>query len=139
MIAVDTNVLVYAHREEFPRHADALGQVTRLAEGTAPWGIPIFCFGEFVRVVTHRKILTPPSSIEQAVAFLDAVSTSDSFRLLLPDASYWSDLRSLALAAQATGNLLFEAQIAAVCISHGAVLLTHDRDFARLGLATVPL
>lgn len=139
MIAVDTNVLVYAHREEFPHHPAAMKRLVALAEGAAPWGVPVFCLGEFVRVVTHRKVLTPPSSLEQAVAFIDALATSESFRLLVPDDAYWTELRALLTSARATGNLAFDAQIAAICVRHGAVLLTHDRDFARFEVQTTSL
>jgi toxin-antitoxin system PIN domain toxin len=139
VIAVDTNVLVYAHREEFPLHERAMHRLVALADSAAPWGVPVFCIGEFVRVVTHRRVLTPPSSLEQAIAFIDALATSDSFRLLLPDDAYWMELRALLETAGASGNLAFDAQIAAICVRQGAVLLTHDHDFARFAVQTLPL
>ena len=136
MIAVDTNVLVYAHREEFPLHATARDKLVALAEDVGPWGIPVFCLGEFLRITTHRKVLSPPSSIDQAIAFVDALEASPSFRWLLPDETYAFDLRQLARAAHASGSLVFDAQIAAVCRRHGAALLTQDRDFARFAIQT---
>jgi toxin-antitoxin system PIN domain toxin len=139
MIAVDTNILIYAHREEFPQHAAAVNRITTLATGAAPWGVPVFCLGEFIRVVTHRKILTPPSSTQQAIDFIDALATSESFRVLLPDAAYWSELRAILIGSRVSGNLAFDAQIAAICQRDGAVLLTQDRDFATLGIQTTTL
>lgn len=136
MIAIDTNVLVYAHREEYPNHAAAKARIVELALGAAPWGVPVFCLGEFVRVVTHRRVLNPPSSLEQATEFLDTLTQSDSYRVLLPDADYWTDFRSMLDAARATGNLVFDAQIAALCLRHGAALLTADRDFLRFSIQT---
>ena len=38
MIAVDTNILVYAHPEELPAHARALARLRKLADGAARWG-----------------------------------------------------------------------------------------------------
>lgn len=139
MIAVDTNILVYAHREEYPRHARAKARIVELALGPAPWGVPVFCLGEFVRVTTHRKVHNPPSSLQQATAFLDRLSASETFRLLLPDVEYWTDLKTALELASARGNLAFDAQIAAVCGRHGATLLTADRDFARFSLKTESL
>lgn len=139
MIAIDTNVLVYAHRQEYPRHADAKARIIGLAVRPAPWGVPVFCLGEFVRVVTHRKVLNPPSSLEQATTFLDRLSESDSFRVLLPDVEYWTDLKAALEIASAKGNLAFDAQIAALCVRHGATLLTADRDFARFSIKTESL
>lgn len=139
MIAIDTNILVYAHREEYPRHAQAKARLIELAEGSAPWGVPVFCLGEFVRVTTHRKIHNPPSSLDQASAFLDRLSEVETFRILLPDVEYWTDLKAALELANARGNLAFDAQIAAICGSHGATLLTADRDFARFSLKTESL
>ena len=66
MIAVDTNVLVYAHREELPQHQQARARLVELAEGPALWGIPVFCLGEFLRVVTHPCLFDPPFEIGEA-------------------------------------------------------------------------
>jgi uncharacterized protein len=134
VIAIDTNVLVYAHREEMPLHAEAKARLTELGEGAVPWGLPVFCIGEFVRVVTHRRIFTPPSTIEQSLDFIGAISESPMLRMLAPDAEYWSLFRALTAEARASGNLAFDAQIAAVCVSHGARLITADRDFTRFDL-----
>lgn len=139
MIAIDTNVLVYAHRQEYPRHSEAKARIVGLAVGPAPWGVPAFCLGEFVRVVTHRRVLNPPSSLEQAVAFLDQLGESASFRVLLPDVDYWADLKAMLVMAGARGNLAFDAQIAALCLRHGATLLTADRDFVRFSIPTQAL
>ena len=139
MIAIDTNILVYAHREEYPRHAQAKARIVELALGSAPWGVPVFCLGEFVRVTTHRKVHNPPSSLQQAGAFLDRLSESETFRILLPDEAYWTDLKAALEIASARGNLAFDAQIAAVCVRHGATLLTADRDFARFSIKTESL
>jgi uncharacterized protein len=136
MIACDTNILVYAHREEFPLHEAALGRLKQLAEGMASWGVPVFCIGEFLRVTTHRKILTPPSTLEQALSFLSEIAGSPTFRCLLPDADYLTGLEEVVRQSGAAGNLAFDAQIAAVCELHGATLLTADRDFARFAIAT---
>ena len=139
MIAIDTNILVYAHREEYPRHVEAKANIVKLAVGAAPWGVPVFCLGEFVRVVTHRRILSPPSTLEQAVAFLDRLNESESYRVLLPDVDYFSDLKAALALGGARGNLAFDAQIAALCARHGATLLTADHDFARFSIQTRPL
>lgn len=71
MIAVDTNILVYAHRAEFPNHKHAFRRLTEFATGSALWTLPVFCLGEFVRIATHPGILTPPSTAEEATAALE--------------------------------------------------------------------
>ena len=141
MIAVDTNVLVHAHRKESPRHAPAKAWILRLAEGSRPWGLPVFCLTEFVRVVTHRRVFSPPSTLEQALDALSSLIESPSLQILLPGERFAAHLDATFRASGATGNLAFDAQIAALCLEHGVRdLLTEDRDFLRFpGLRTVGL
>jgi toxin-antitoxin system PIN domain toxin len=138
MIAVDTNVLVYAHRAESTRHLRARTWLGSLAEGDAPWAIPVFCLGEFVRIATHRRVFDPPSTLEQAIDAVDAILESPSVRLLAPTPVNWPLLRAALVAGDATGNLVFDAQIAALCREHGIErILTEDRDFARFSFLKV--
>ena len=131
MIAIDTNILVYAHRREMPQHESALRWLSHLAEGTAPWGIPVFCLGEFLRVVTHPRILKPPSSLEEGLGAISALLASPGLRVISPGHRYSDILAEEVLAANARGNLVFDAQIAAVCREEGVdYLLTSDRDFS---------
>ena len=132
MIAVDTNILVYAHREEMPQHAAAEQRLRALATGAAAWGIPVFCLGEFVRVVTHPRVFQPASTIDQALGALTALLASESLHVLNPGDRYPELLAEAVRGGRATGNLAFDAQIAAVCREHGATrILTLDRDFTR--------
>lgn len=132
MIAVDTNVLVYADRAELPQHDIALRRLTSLAEGDAAWGLPVFCIGEFVRVVSHPRLFSPPTPAVEAMAQIAALLASPSAHLLLPGPRYLRLLEQALSDSSASGNLVFDAQIAALCRESGAsALLTEDRDFAR--------
>lgn len=132
MIAVDTNVLIYAHRRECPLHERALRRISDIAESDAPWGLPVFCLAEFVRVVTHLRVFSPPSALAAALEFLDQLLHSPSVRVLLPTAGYPFAFQEACTSAAVRGNLAFDAQIAALCHEHGVdQLLTADRDFAR--------
>lgn len=132
MIAVDTNILIYAHREEFPLHRKAKARIVELAEGREPWALPVFCLGEFLRVATHPKLLDPPSTLEQATRALEKLLASPSLVLLSPGRNFWPLLAEIAKTADAKGNILYDAQIAAVCREHGVrEILSEDRDFYR--------
>lgn len=141
MIAVDTNVLIYAHREEMPLHSSASRLLRSLAEGDAPFGLPAPCIAEFVRVVTHPRVFAPPTGLSVAFDFLDRLMESPVARLLVAGPSFLPVFRKQAQGAAAAGNLAFDAQIAAICIETGALeLVTADRDFARFdGLMLRPL
>ena len=132
MIAVDTSILVYAHRSETDLHAPATTALVTLAEGIVPWGLPVFCITEFLRVVTHRRVFSPPSTVSQALGFVDDVIASPVCRVVRPGPEFVRVLTETARAADARGNLMFDAQIAALCREHGiASVLTNDRDFER--------
>jgi uncharacterized protein len=132
VIAVDTNVLIYAHRSETERHDAASKKLKDLAESDTPWGLPVFCIAEFVRIVTHLRVFAPPSDLRTALDFVDRLLESPSVRLLLPGQTYPSTFRGICEAAEVRGNLAFDAQIAAVCIENGVrEIVTADRDFAR--------
>ncbi len=72
MIAIDTNVLVYAHRHDSEWHPQASASVQRLATGQVLWGLPWPCVHEFLAIVTHPRIYDPPSTMAQATAQVDA-------------------------------------------------------------------
>ena len=132
MIAVDTNVLVHAHREDSPKHGPAHARVVALAESTARWAIPVFCIGEFVRVVTHPRLFHSPHTAEEACEALSRLLASPSVTVLCPGAGYPTLLMEAIREANAVGNLVFDAQIAALCREGGvSQLLTEDRDFKR--------
>ncbi len=134
MIAVDTAILIGAHRRGSPLHQRATAWLARLAEGPAPWAIPVFCIAEFFRVVTHPRVFSPPSTIIQASDDLGRIVASPTVRVLLPGQRFLGLFLEIAAEAKATGNLAFDAQIAAVCLEHGADrILTTDRDFRRFG------
>jgi hypothetical protein len=132
VIAVDTNVLVYAHREELAPHRRARARLVALAQGGELWAIPVFCLTEFARVATHARVFDPPFSVPEIRTAIERLLSSPSLMLLYPGerfAGYFSNALS---EANATGNLVFDAQIVAVCREHGvSALLTEDRDFAR--------
>lgn len=132
MIAVDTNVLIYAHRVETDLNAAATAELVRLAEGTEPWALPVFCLIEFMRVVTHRRVFNPPSTIAQAMDFINGIVAAPTCHVALPGADFLQHLETTVRRADARGNLMFDAQIAALCREHGiAAILTNDRDFER--------
>ena len=137
MIAVDTNLLVYAHREETPWHAAAFARLAALAEGRAPWAIPWSCLHEFLAIVTHPRIFSPPTPLAQALDQVAAWLESPSLVLLSETEGYWPILRALLETGQVSGAQVHDARVAALCRHHGIEeLWTADRDFGRFpGLA----
>jgi uncharacterized protein len=132
MIAVDTNLLVYAHREDSPWHAVALRTLTELAEGPMPWAIPWPCVHEFLAIVTHPRIYRPPTPMVIAIRAVRAWMESPTLRLLGEGPNHLDQLEKLVLVAKVEGPMVHDARIAALCLSHGGrQLWSADRDFSR--------
>ena len=140
-IAIDTNVLVYAQREEMEKHDAAQSLIDHLVAGDTPWGIPVFCIGEFLRVVTNRGAFRPPTPLDKALGVIDSLLQSPSVRLLRPGDRYWKIFNQVATQANVSGNLVFDAQIVAVCLEHGfRAIVSDDRDMRQFeGLEAVPI
>ena len=138
MIAVDTNVLVYAHREDSPWHKAAYSCVEGLAEGRATWAVPWPCLHEFLAIVTHPGIYDPPTPIPEALGQVDAWLEAPGLSLLAESDTHWRDLREMIETGRVTGGRVHDARVAALCRQHGVrELWTADRDFTRFpGLRT---
>lgn len=132
MIAVDSNLLVYSHREDSPWHESADARIAELAEGNALWAIPWPCIHEFLAIVTHPRIYDPPTPLERALSQVDAWMESPSLLLLSESEDYWLKLQSLLQSGKVCGPQVHDARIAALCSYHGVTeLWTADRDFGR--------
>src|SRR2546423_7458136 len=114
MIAVDTNLLVYAHREDSAWHPDAHRLLTNLAEGQSPWAIPWPCLHEFLAIVTHPRIYAPPTPLLRAIEQLAAWQESPSLVLLAEGSGYWDQLRPALETGRIAGPQVHDARIAAL-------------------------
>ena len=132
MIALDTNILVYAHREDSPWHEPAYRVLESLAEARSSWAVPWPCIHEFLAVVTHPRIYSPPSPLSAALDQVDAWLESPSLLLLRESEGYWDGLRRLLEQGQVSGPMVHDARVAALCVHNGVrELWTADRDFGR--------
>ncbi|HLY60205.1 MAG TPA: TA system VapC family ribonuclease toxin [Terriglobia bacterium] len=132
MIAVDTNILVYAHREDSPWHQTALARVRELAESRVAWAIPWPCLHEFLAIVTHPQIYKPPTPVEIALDQVESWMESPSLVLLSETPGYWPDLRTTLAAGRVAGPQIHDARVAALCRLHEVKeLWSADRDFGR--------
>jgi uncharacterized protein len=132
MIAVDTNVLVYAHRREAREHSTAARRLAELAAGGDAWAIPWPCVYEFFSVVTSRRIWKEAASTQdQAWQQVEAWLGSPSLRLLSETRDFTSVLGGFVRRPRVVGAVVHDARVAALCLAHGVeALLTRDRDFS---------
>jgi hypothetical protein len=132
VIAVDTNILVHAHRRDSEWHEPARQAIKALAEGSGAWAIPWPCLYEFYAIVTHPRIYRPPSNPAEAIDQIEVWIESPSLALLSESGPYRGRLLALLRSALPRGPKVHDARIAALCIDAGArELLSADRDFSR--------
>jgi len=118
MIALDSNLLIYAHKQGSPFHTAAAEEVDSLRLQPAAWAIPWPCIHEFIGIVTHPGIYKPASTLSEALGFVDALLASPQLHLLAESPGYFAKLHDLALAAKLSGH-------------HGvSELWSADRDFS---------
>lgn len=132
MIALDTNILVYAHRRDASWHQPAAAVLRRLAEGPGSWAIPWPCIHEFLSVVTHPRIYRPPTPLDGALDQVAAWLESPGLTLLSEGTGAWELHRKTVSGARAIGPMVHDARIAMLCLLHGVrELWTVDSDFGR--------
>lgn len=134
MIAIDTNILVYAHRRDMPLHARAMTAVTECAEGSQLWALPWPVAHEFLAVVTNPRVYKHPSTLADALMQLRAWCDAPTSVMLAEGDAYFETLAQVLSASQVVGGKVHYARIASLCIEHGVKeLWTADRAFSRFG------
>jgi len=131
MIAIDTNLLVYAYREDSEFHALAVAQLRPIVEDSIPWAVAWPCVHEFIGVVTSGRVYRPASPLVHVLAFLHSLLASPQLHLLAESPGYFNRLCEISLAAKLSGPRIHDARIAALCLHHGvSELWSADRDFS---------
>lgn len=138
MIAVDTNLLIYAHREDSEFYEQAIGALQGLAESGRRWSIPWPCLHEFLAITTHPRIFNPPSPLALALEAMEVWLASPGCEMIGEGPGYFDELKMQVSKGKITGPMIHDARIATLCIHHGVqTLWTADRDFSRFpGLKT---
>lgn len=130
MIAVDTNLLVYAHRAAVPEHAAARAAIERAARHPRGWGVPAPCLADLWMVATHPSASGRPSTPEEVLAFLDALRDQGRMSLLEGRPGMAERLVGLAARLGVSGPRVFDLQIGLCALEAGATeLWSHDRHF----------
>ena len=125
-------MLVFAEIETTAEHATARRLLIDLAESPSPWAIPWPCVYEFLRVVTHPRVFDPPVPPAHSIADVRELLKSPTLRMLGEGPRHLETMEQVMRDSGATGNLVHDAHIAALCIEGGvSELFTGDRDFAR--------
>jgi toxin-antitoxin system PIN domain toxin len=132
VIALDTNILVYAHREDSAWHERADSCFAGIVASGRPWAVPWPCVHEFLSITTNGRIYTPPTPLDLALEQIESWLEAPNLTVLSETTGYWSVFRVLLRQTGFTGPKIHDVRIAALCLHNGASeIWTADRDFRR--------
>ncbi len=131
MKIVDLNILLYTVNENAVHHTPLLKWWEEAINGDEPLGLPWIVLLGFLRIATNSKIFPQPLNPDTAIDKIDIWLSLDNTRLVCEKEGHWDILRSLLAETGTAGNLTTDAHLATLAISHGAVLVSCDNDFAR--------
>jgi len=131
LLLLDVNVVLAAHRGDHPLHANVRPWFDRLLSGEEPFTVPATGWASFLRLATNRRIFEVPTPRADAFAFVESTAAQPHHLLVGPGPRHLALLRKLCDEADATGDLVPDAVIAAIAAEHGCEIVTLDRNFAR--------
>jgi toxin-antitoxin system PIN domain toxin len=131
VIIADVNVLVRAFREDAPDHSTYRSWLENIVSSDSAFGVSDLVLSGFLRVVTHPRIFSPPTPLERALEFSEALRSQPNCVRLAPGQRHWQIFVRLCRDADARGNLVPDAYHAALAIESGSGWVTLDRDFSR--------
>lgn len=131
MLLLDANVVLAASRTDHPNHGPVRAWFDALIAGHETFTVPTTVWGSFLRLATNRRIFPVPTPRDEAFAFIDATCAQPHHLLTGPGARHLELLRTVCDEADASGDLVPDAVIAAIAVEHGCEVVSLDRDFAR--------
>jgi len=133
MFVVDTNVLIYGANRDAPDHTRCRELLESFRAMTTPWYVTWGIVYEFLRVVTHPRVLSRPFTPEQAWLFINALFSSPRLGILVEtDRHQHVATEVFAEVPGITGNLVFDAHTAILMRENGIrAIYTRDTDFNR--------
>lgn len=131
MVLPDVNVLVAAHRDAAPQHREAREWLVSALGGDEAVALCLPVVSGFVRVGTSPRVFAPPSTHDEVFRFVSHLAAHQGTIWVNPGRQHLVLLEALCRFADARGDLVSDAVIAALAIEAGATVVTYDRDFAR--------
>lgn len=131
MLLPDLTVLLAAHRSDSPMHVRCRDWLRAAFAGDEAFGICHPVLIGLIRILTHPRVFRPPDTHDQAFAFVSSLVTHPNALLLNPGRDHLTLFEELCRRADARGDLVTDAYLAALAIETGALLVSADRDFAQ--------
>lgn len=130
---VDANILLFAVDSESPFHSAATRWLTEQLNGPRRVGLPWQSLGAFLRISTHPRAAERPLSPVAAWSQVERWLAAEPAWIPAPTERHADVLGGLIAKHHLRGNLVSDAQLAALAIEHGLTVCSADSDFARFG------
>ena len=131
LLLLDVNVVVAAHRPQHQHHQEVRSWWDQTVNAAQTFAVPAMIWASFLRLVTNRRVFSVPSTVGEAFGFIEALRGQPEHIHAEPGPRHLELLKRLCADAEASGDLVPDAVLAAIAIEHGATVVTLDRDFAR--------
>lgn len=129
MILPDVNVLIYSFRPDSRRHGEFRIWLQQIVDGPGAYGVSPQVLASLVRITTNRKAYATPSSLDEALAFCEAMLDPRHATVIQPGERHWDIYRDLCRSAGVTGHLTQGAWFAALAIEHGCEWVSTDAHY----------
>lgn len=131
MKIVDLDVLIYAVNRDTPHHPRVHGWWEAAIAGDEILGLPWLVLLGFLRITTNRRSFPQPLAPDAAIAKVDTWLSLENVRVVGERESHWARLKTLIGETGTAGDLTTDMHLAALALSHDAVLVSCDNDFSR--------
>lgn len=128
---LDANLLIYAVHKGAPQHKRAADWLTEQLNGSTRVGLPWQSLAAFLRISTHPRAFERPLAPATAWQRIDDWLSSPAAWIPQPGPEHARILGELVVTYEVAGNLVPDAQLAALAIEHGVPVCSADTDFAR--------
>jgi toxin-antitoxin system PIN domain toxin len=127
----DTNILIYAHREDQSHHAFYRNRLEEMLAGPEVCGLTPAVAQGFVRIVTQPNFPNGPTPLPIALAVIETLVSPGGCQWVHPAARHWSLFADLCRRTGTSGKAVSDASHAATAIEHAATWVSRDSDFGR--------
>lgn len=131
MKLLDVNVVLAAHRDDHPHFRSAQAWLADTLAAREPFAVTDLVAGSFLRLATNRRVFSVPTPLADAFDYLRALRAQPGHRMVGPAPRHLDLLERMCAEFDAVGDLVPDAQLAAIAIEHACELVSFDRDFAR--------
>jgi toxin-antitoxin system PIN domain toxin len=131
VILPDVNILLYAFRSDAENHAAYRSWLEEVINSEKAYGMSPQVVASVIRIATHPRVYARPDSLADVLAFAKVVLDQPHCQIIEPGPRHWGIFTKLCQRANAYGNLVPDAWLAALAIESGCEWITNDRDYAR--------